>query len=150
MRKLYIGASLTQAPKEFVEKIENLKNKLRKDYEILDFLGLKKGTPADVYKWDIQKCVAICDIFVTICDYPSIGVGYEMATALEKYSKPTLGLSMEKSKVSRLVSGIDHPMYTFKYYKTEKDIIALIKEKELKHFKPVLFPEVCETDVCVV
>ena len=154
MIKLYIGCSLTHAPEEFTDMVENLKVLLRKEYEVLDFLGLEKdsptSTPTDVYKWDIQKCVSMCDMFVSICDCPSIGLGYEMATALEKYSKPILGLAMEKSKVSRLVIGIDHPMYAFKYYKTQEDIIALIKEKELKHFKPIISPEVCETDVCAV
>ena len=150
MKKLYVGASLTQAPKEFIDKVENLKKELRKEYEILEFLGLENGTPQDVYKQDVQKCVALCDIFVAICDHPSLGLGYEMATALEKYSKPTLALAMESAKISRLVLGIDHPMYTFKYYKTLEDIIALIKEKELKHFAPVAPIEVCGTDVCAV
>ena len=150
MRKLYIGCLLTHAPKEFVDMVEKLKGVLRKGYEVFDFVGLMDGTPTLVYKQDIQKCVALCDIFVAICDYPSLGLGYEMATALEKYSKPTLALAMENAQSSRLVFAIDHPMYTFKYYKTLEDIISLIKEKELKHFKPVLSPETCETDVCAV
>lgn len=150
MRKIYIGCSLTHAPADFVAKIEKLKNELRRDYEVLDFIGTEKGTPADVYKSDIQKCIAGCDIFVAICDYPAIGLGYEMGTAIEKYSKPTLGLIKEGLKVSRLVLGINHPMYTLKYYNTIENIISLIKEKELQHFKPTTPFDVCESDVCKV
>ncbi len=150
MRKLYVGCSLTHSPQDFKDLVLNLKEKLRADYEVFEFLGLEKGTAVDVYKEDIGICVARCDFFVAICDHASLGLGYEMGTALEKYSKPTLGLAHEDSNVGRLVLGIDHPMYTFKRYKTSEDIISLIKEKELKHFKPAAPLEVCGTDVCAV
>jgi hypothetical protein len=153
MRKFYIAYSFTHAPKDFLDEMANLKEQLKKEYEILDFLDLEKNNPtstaADVYKWDVKKCVAMCDMFVAICDHPAIGLGYELATALEKYSKPTLGIVKEGTKLTRLVEGIDHPMYTFKRYSTTEDIVNAIKEKELKHFKPVIV-EVCETDVCAV
>jgi len=150
MRKIYIGCSLTQAPQEFRDKVEALKALLKKEYEVLDFIGLEKGTPEEVYRWDIQRCVAACDIFVAICDYPAIGLGYEMATALEKYSKPTLALVSDGVSVSRLVLGINHPMYTLKQYVTAEDAIACIREKECMHFKPAAPAEICDSDVCAV
>src|SRR3989338_4474192 len=127
MLKLYIGCSLTHSPEDFKDLVLNLKEKLRADYEVFEFLGLTNGTPTDVYNEDIGRCVARCDFFVAICDHPSLGLGYEMGTALEKYSKPTLGLAHETSNVSRLVLGINHPMYTFKRYKTLEDIVSFIK-----------------------
>ena len=136
MRKLrlYIGCALTDAPVEFREKIEKLKNMLREEYEILDFIGLVNGTPTDVYHWDIHRCVASCDIFVAICDYPAIGLGYEMGVAIEKHGKPTLAIAREDSKVSRLVFGIDHPNYTWRRYRTLYDIVLFILEMEHRHF----------------
>lgn len=137
MRKLYVGCSLTQAPKDFVEKIENLKTQLRLEWEVLDFIGLKNGTATDVYKWDIHRCIANCDIFVAICDFPAIGLGYEMAAAIEKYGKPTLGLVHEDSKVSRLVIGIDNPVYTLVKYRDFDEIPEIIRVKEKKHFETI-------------
>ncbi|MBI4156039.1 MAG: hypothetical protein HY507_02280 [Candidatus Zambryskibacteria bacterium] len=150
MRRIYIGCSLTHSPQEFKDLVLNLKEKLKGEYEVFEFLGLEKGTATDVYHEDVGRCVARCDLFVAICDHSSLGLGYEMATALEKYSKPTLGLGHEDSNISRLVIGIDHPMYEFRRYKTLDEIILFIKEKELKHFKPVASAEICETDVCAV
>ena len=141
--RLYVGCSLTQAPLEFREMVEKLKDLLREEYEILDFIGLVNGTPTDVYKWDIHKCVAICDIFVAICDYPAIGLGYEMGVAIEKHGKPTLGLAHEDSKVSRLVFGIDHPNYSWKQYRTFQDIVVLIREVAQQHF-PQQIENLCD------
>ena len=149
-RKLYVGCSLTHSPQEFRDLVSVLKETLKKEYEVFEFVGLEAGTANDVYKEDIQKCVARCDFFVALCDYPSLGLGYELGTALEKYSKPTLGLGHQEANISRLVMGIDHPMYTFKRYSTSEEILDFIKEKELKHFKPVTPVEICETDVCTV
>ena len=127
--KLYIGCSLTQASKEFREEIEKLKVELREHFEVFDFVGLVGGTPADVYRWDIHRCITKCDLFVAICDYPAIGLGYEMATAIEKLDKPTLLLVREGVSVSRLVHGIDHPFCTLEYYQTRQDMMRLICEK---------------------
>ena len=87
MKKLYVGCSLTLAPESFRQSVEELKNKLRADYEVFDFLGLVKGTAKDVYEWDIHHCVAKCDLFLAVCDYPSLGLGYEMGVAVEKLYK---------------------------------------------------------------
>ena len=136
MRKLrlYVGCALTDAPIEFREKIEKLKNMLREEYEILDFICLVNGTPTDVYRWDIHKCVATCDMLVAICDYGATGLGYEMGTSVEKHGKPTLGLAHEDSKVSRITYGIDHQNYTWRRYRTLEDIVVLIREMAKQHF----------------
>lgn len=149
MRKIYLACSLTHAPTDFLEKIDTLKNNLRKEYEVLDFVGLEKGTPQEVYEHDL-RCVLTANIVVSICDYPAIGLGYEMSLALEKYSKPTLALVHNDSKLSRLVEGINHPMFTLKKYNSVDEILGLIKEKELQHFKIPISVDVCEGDVCIV
>lgn len=124
--KLYIGCSLTHAPEEFKQQIEGVKNVLRKEHEIMDFVGLVAGTPKDVYEWDIHECVAKCDVFVAICDFPAIGLGYELAVAVEKLKKPTLALAHEGAKITRLVLGIERPYYRFVRYKTAEDIPMII------------------------
>ena len=127
-RKIYVGCSLTQAPSEFVKMVEGLKNRLRAEYKVFDFIGLENGTPTDVYRWDIHRCVAECDLFVAICDYPAIGLGYEMGVAIEKYGKPTLAVAHEDSKVSRMLLGIDSSVYTWRRYRTIEDIVMFIQQ----------------------
>src|SRR3989338_5957975 len=129
MRKVYISANLADSPQDFKDMVSKLKEKLKEEYEILD----------------AQKSLPRSDFVIAICDHSSIDVGYDMATALEKYSKPTLGLAKAGMVVTRLVEGIDHPMYIFKTYNTVEDIETFIKEKELKHFKPAVPVEVCGT-----
>lgn len=126
--KLYIGCSLTHAPEDFKKEIDKLKDSLRLDYEILDFLGLVSGTSEDVYMWDIHECVNKSDVFIAIVDYPAIGLGYELGTAIEKLSKPTLALAHKDAHVSRLVLGINHPNYKLARYTSITEIPSLIKQ----------------------
>lgn len=149
--KLYVGCSLTQAPEEFRAKVESFKGKLRDEFDILDFIGLTNGTPAEVYHWDIQNCIAGCDIFVAITDLPAIGLGYELGTALEKYSKPTLAVAHTDANVSRMLLGIDHPMYEFKRYDGLDEVIAMVREKRAKHYPASAAQNEDEAcDVCAV
>lgn len=126
-KKIYIGCSLTHATEEFKEAVEILKNNLRKDFEILDFIGLVKGTPQDVYEWDINN-VRTCDLFVADCTYPSIGLGMEIGAAIE-HNKPTLIVVQEEAKVTRMVLGITHPKFSLKHYNDHDDVLQFIKEK---------------------
>ncbi|HTH72454.1 MAG TPA: hypothetical protein VL737_03805 [Candidatus Pristimantibacillus sp.] len=117
--KLYVGCSLTKAPEAFKESVEQLKEELRKQgYEVLEFVGLVKGTPKDVYEWDIQHCVGTCDAFIGICDEPAIGLGFEMCEAI-RLGKPVLAVAHEDTRVSRLVPGAAEvePNLTFATYK---------------------------------
>jgi hypothetical protein len=129
--KLYLGCSLTHAPKEFREAVEELKVTLRETYDVFDFLGLEKGTAQDVYQWDIHRCVATCDVFLAICDYPSIGLGYELAMAVEKLKKPVFAFAHEDANVSRLILGVDAPSFHFARYKELQDIPAMLMAADL-------------------
>jgi len=122
---LYVGCSLTHAPERFKSDVEKLKKDLEKDYNVLHFLGLEKGTVGKVYQNDIGY-VASCDIFLAICDYPSLGLGYELATAVEKYQKPTLAVAREGALVTRLILGIKQPNFSFKRYRQLSDIEVLL------------------------
>ncbi len=126
--KIYVGCSLIHAPEEFREMVEKLKEELRKQYDILEFVGLGIGSPKDVYDRDIHTCMVQCDIFVAICDFPSLGLGYELGVAVENLQKPTLALAHEDTKVSRLILGINAPHYIFMRYKHIKDIPLCIND----------------------
>src|SRR5262249_41579232 len=90
------------------------------------FLGMEKGTAQDVYHWDIQQCVATCDLFVAICDYTSLGLGYEIGTAVERFHKPVLAVAHEDTHLSRLIVGIDDEHFALKRYTDFSEIVDLI------------------------
>lgn len=120
MNKVYVGTALTHAPQEHKTLIKNLKNDLRGEFAVLDFVGLINGTPKDVYEWD-TKCVHDCDYFIADCSYPAIGLGYEIGIALS-INKPILAVAKQDAKVTRLVLGINAQNYKFKRYKTYSDL----------------------------
>lgn len=126
--KIYVGCSLTQAPNDFKQSVEWLKAGLRDaGYETLEFLGLTHGTARDVYEHDIHNCVGKCDFFLAICDLPSIGLGYELGTAVEKHGIPTLAVAHVDSKVTRLVLGVSHPLFHFERYGEMAEVIDMVK-----------------------
>lgn len=126
-KKIYIACSLTHAPAEFKAAVETLKENLRKEYEILDFIGLVNGTAQDVFEWDLN-CVRICDLLVADCTYPALGVGMEIGTALA-INKKTLIIAHKDAKVTRIVLGITHPQFTFKRYDDLEEVVNFVKEK---------------------
>lgn len=126
--KIYVGCAILHASDEFKESVYKLKDSLREDYEILDFLG--EGTdPHDVYHNDIKKCVASCDLLLGICDYASLGLGYELASAVEAYNKPVLAVAHRNANVSHLIQGIDSPLFSFERYNNLFETEQLIKNK---------------------
>jgi hypothetical protein len=105
IKSLYVGCSLTGASEEFKTSVEEFKQALRDGgYEVFDFVGLIDGTSKDVYDWDIGHCVANCDALIGICDFPSIGLGYELNEAVN-LKKPVLSIAHENSLVTRLILG---------------------------------------------
>jgi hypothetical protein len=136
-KKLYIGCAINNLPDdkkdEFLKMIAGLKKKLSKKFKILDFMGaLKKdASPEETYWRDIHECVGTADIMVAICDYPSTGLGYEMAVAIEQRGIPVLALAQYSSKVSNLIPGIHgrekKKKYWFTRYRTIEQIPEIIE-----------------------
>lgn len=130
MVKLYVGCSLSWAPEPFKLEVETFKVALRnKGYEVFDFVGLVSGTPEDVYKWDIGHCVRDCDVFIGICDEPSIGLGWELCEAV-RLGKPVLALAHRDAKVTRLVLGAAEVEGNLRFERYEKleDMHGLVEE----------------------
>lgn len=131
-KKLYIGCSLTLLPTDkkdaFLQMISEIKEKLGKNFEILEFLGIgdlgseRPFTPKEIYDYDIKK-VMEADCMLAICDYPSIGLGYEMATSIEKRGIPVLAVAHKDQIVGRMIRGIDRPNFEFFYYTSVQEII---------------------------
>jgi len=138
-KKLYIACALTNLPadkkEEFLQMIFDIKKELSKSFEILEFLGINdasKASPLEVYNFDIKNCVMKADCMLAICDYPSLGTGYEIGVAVEKLSIPVLAVAHRDSIVTRLIRGVDHPNFHFMYYDSvdeiiEKTIVILTK-----------------------
>jgi hypothetical protein len=130
-KKLYIGCALTNVPSDkreiLLEMIFKIKAELRKSFEILEFLGLvglSTLPPQQVYIHDIKNSVMKADCMLAIVDYPSLGLGYEIATAVEKQGIPVLAVAHKDSIVTRLIRGIDHKNFHFMYYDSVNEIIA--------------------------
>lgn len=130
---VYVGCSLTYAGKRFKAQVEALKKKLEDNgiCVVLKFIGLSdKNIPHDVYVHDIDLCVRKCDLLVAICDYPSIGLGYEMGTQGEARKKPTLAVAKAGRTVTKIVLDTRTPGYEFRYYKSlVDDVYNMVIEK---------------------
>lgn len=129
-KKLYIGCALTHLPPErkdvFLKMIQELREKLKDNFNIMEFLGItgpSTAQPELVYDHDIKNSVMKADCMLAICDFASLGLGYELATAVEKCGIPVLAMAHKDSHVSNLIRGISHPKYNFSHYGSVEDII---------------------------
>jgi hypothetical protein len=132
-KKLYIGCALTIVPEDkkesFWAMIVEIKKELKKHFELLEFLGIgdlgsaKPYTPQEIYDYDIRECVMKANYMLAICDYPSLGLGYEIATAVEKLQIPVIAMAQKDVVVARLIRGVDHKNFHFIYYDSVDEII---------------------------
>lgn len=128
--KVYVACSLTHAPKKFVGQVEKFKEKLESICDVLHFVGISDDTPHDTYLYDVKKCVYGCDLLVAICDYPSTGLGYEMATQVEKRKKPVLAVAHKNSLVTKLILDPKKAGYEFHRYENLcADVLPMVYKK---------------------
>ncbi len=138
-KKLYVGCALNHVPKDkqdFLLMIPKIKEELKNDFEILEFRSSVYDfinnnhtfSPREIYEFDIKDSVMNADVMLAVCDHPSLGLGYEMATAIEKRGIPVLALAHEDSPVSRLILGINHPNFHFARYKNPEEIAQKARE----------------------
>lgn len=117
--KVYVGCGLTHAPIEFQNEVEAFKEKLRSIATVMCFLGCGSGaTPNQVYQWGIHDCVYKSDLMIAICDFASTGLGYEIATQVEKRQKPLLAMAHDDAKVSDLILDTRQPGFVFRRYES--------------------------------
>ncbi len=129
MVKIYVGCALTHASDDFKKKVEELKERFRgvPMVSVLDFMGVIGGTAREVYVHDIINCVGQCDIMVAICDHPSTGLGWKMATQVGR-GKPLLAFGHLNSKITHLILDPGLPNYRFYRYQTFEEILRIVEE----------------------
>ena len=124
MKKLYIGCSLYNATPEFRTSVEEFKNSVRSDFEVLDFLGHNAGTSEEIVKYDLDQ-VRSSDIFLAICDVPSIGLGIEIGTANAMGKK--ILLVAQSRDVTNMARG-NHAENSNSKFETYTDFVELKKK----------------------
>lgn len=77
--KIYISGAITHAPKKMKGIVEGLRM-------LLEQLGHEVTAPqlgdiGDDPFWDDVHAIEACDAVVAVLDYPSTGMGYELAVA---------------------------------------------------------------------
>lgn len=133
MKKVYVGCAMFNAPSEYLLEITKLKELIKTElgYEVLEFLPLGTGTPVEIYNNDIHEMVENCDLMIAEVSLPSLGLGWELATMVEKLKKPVIMCAKNGAKVSGLVRGAvnpENPSCTFLWYDTLDDLMIKIKE----------------------
>jgi len=131
-KKIYIWCALTHASPEFREEIALFKDSLRTEFDILDFTWVVDGwvkSATEIYEHD-RWCVIDCDIFVAECSYPSTGLGYEIATAVEHH-KNILLIAREDVVVTRMILGIPPEKAVFLRYESLEQVNAYIRQHYL-------------------
>ncbi len=126
MKKLYVGCSLQNSSQEFRDGIDRLKARLKKDFSVIEFLGLGKGTVQDVYTFDSQ-CVKDCDVFLAECSQPSIGLGKEIGIAMQA-NKRIVTVAEKEASVSRMLQGITYPDFSFHRYTSLDEVVTLMQQ----------------------
>ena len=124
--KIYLASALTRAPEDYKLGVQQLRDKLKTQHEVLDYFGLGPGTPNEVYLHD-KKCIDQSDVVVAEVSQQSLGVGYEIGYALST-NKKVIALATDETVVGRMIKGITDPNYIFLTYKNADEVIKLLKK----------------------
>jgi len=90
-----------------------------------DILALEAVVePNEIYQRDVAW-VTDCDALIAEVSTPSHGVGYEIALALT-VGKPVLCLYRSGKRVSKMITGNDHPGLTQAAYENEHEVVTLV------------------------
>lgn len=130
---LYIGHGITHADPVFVEEMRLFRERLRHEYDLLEYVGLVHGSAENVYATDAYN-VLTCDVFVADCTYPAIGVGIELQIAAHA-GKPTLVLHRSDVRLSRMVLGLPNERQEIYAYETLEEATWIVREFTAKHMK---------------
>lgn len=131
--KLYVGCALTEAPPEFRDDIVQLKEVLKKDYDVLEFLGLTAGTAEDVFQRDINENVANCDLLLIVGDHASWGAAIELTFGTAIHKKPVLFVRKNR-KLTRIIPGMASffPNLRYEFYDDLLRDVPLLLYKKIQ------------------
>lgn len=74
--------------------------------EVLNFAGLRKGSPTYVYKEDFESCVPKADLGILLGEVPSFGAGGEAIMKLFRYFKNLAIFHPDPSKFTWAFKGL--------------------------------------------
>jgi hypothetical protein len=108
---------------------------------VLDFVTpnsvLEHPDPVNIYYNDIHDCVGTADAFIADVTYPSLGLGWELGSAIEKHGILTLMCHQKDALVSNLVLGAPGKNTHTTLHTYEQSISELmpffLKELEVLH-----------------
>jgi len=124
--KIYFAGSILGGRKYeavyrlIVDYLKDLGHSVLTEHVAYPKRGLKMGGSKDVFKQDMEW-LAKCNLFIAEVSNPSLGVGYEVATALH-LQKPVLCLHQEGVEVSNLIIGNTSEGITTRSYRNEEDL----------------------------
>lgn len=75
-----------------------------------------KASPKQIYERDMAW-LWTCEALIAEVSTPSHGVGFEIASALGR-GRPILCLARTDVRVSKMLTGIQHPGFVFRTYRT--------------------------------
>lgn len=81
--------------------------------------------PMEVYSRDIEW-IDSCDAMIAEVSTPSHGVGYEISYALSQ-NKPVLCLYSHGIRVSKMITGNDHPRLSVRNYQHTNEIEKILR-----------------------
>jgi len=81
--------------------------------------------PVEIYTRDIEW-IDSCDAMIAEVSTPSHGVGYEISYALSR-NKPVLCLHRQGIRVSKMITGNDHPKICVRDYENTDEIAVLLR-----------------------
>ena len=127
--KIYIGSAVQNLSeseyRKTTEQIRWLRTELkRRGHKILNYKSMsnRESTPAEIYEHDHRNCME-CDAMIAIALNPSIGLGMEVVTCLERTtpdhcSRPAFVFATAASdtNVSKLLVGWKHYAFEFTRY----------------------------------
>ncbi len=129
--RVYWGCALTHAPEEYRETMNRVISFIKNYHpqvQLLEFLGTTAGSAQDVYIQDIETNVASCDLFLNDVSQTSLGLGFELSSALLYYNKPTVSFVHENIRLTRLLLGAAecHENYKIISYWDEDQLVQMI------------------------
>lgn len=129
MKSLYVGCAIRNAPEGYVSTVESLKKKFEDDFFVLHFVGVSPtATAKEIYEIDID-CAGRADLMLALCDFPSLGLGIELAKRAE-LSKPTIIAYRTQTNISRMVLGLAevHSNFQVVEYSDTEELLAIMRE----------------------
>ena len=124
---IYLGCALTNAPRSFLDDIDQLRASILPYANVLHYLGLHHPSVGDAFQYDIN-CVRRCDLFIGNATLPSLGLGIETGVAIENH-KPIISLADDKLAAERLlIWGYWDPLHYRLRYKSIDEAAAFVIE----------------------